>query len=64
MGLLIGDVTPAFFFSPSVVVMLSKTLNQKCRSLKFRVLVLVFPMCVLPNLKVSKLPGLIVEKLP
>lgn len=35
MGLLIEDLSSAyFFFSPSVVVLVSKTLNQKCRILK------------------------------
>lgn len=63
MGLVI-DLTPAFFFSPSVVVMLSKTLNQKYRSLKFLEYWYLFSVCVLLNLKVSKLPSLIVEKLP
>lgn len=63
MGLVI-DLTPAFFFSPSVVVMLSKTLNQKYRSLKFLEYWYLFSVCVLLNLKVSKLPSLIVEKFP
>lgn len=63
MGLVI-ELTPAFFFSPSVVVMLSKTLNQKYRSLKFLEYWYLFSVCVLLNLKVSKLPSLIVEKLP
>lgn len=63
MGLVI-DLTPAFFFSPSVVVMLSKTLNQKYRSSKFLEYWYLFSVCVLLNLKVSKLPSLIVEKLP
>lgn len=64
MGLLIGDLTPTFFFSPSVVVMLLKTLNQKCRSLKSLEYWYLFSLCVLLNLKVSKLPSLTVEKLP
>lgn len=64
MGLLIGDLTPAFFFSPSVVVVISKMLNQKCRSLKSLEYRYLFSMCVLLNLKGSKLPSLTVEKLP
>lgn len=64
MGLLIGDLTPSFFFSPSVVVMVSKTLHQKWRRLKSLGYWYLFFLCVLLNFKVSKLPGLIVEKLP
>lgn len=63
MGLLI-DLTPAFLFSPSVVVMVSKTLNQKCRRLKSLEYWYLFSLCVLLNLEVSKLPSLSVEKLP
>lgn len=49
MGLLIEDLSSAyFFFSPSVVVLVSKTLNQKCRINfeVFRLLILVFFVCV------------------
>lgn len=44
--------------------MVSKTLNQKCRRLKYLEYWYSISVCVLLNLKVSKLSSLIVEKLP
>lgn len=55
-----------FFFHHQLLLLyiISKTLNQECRNSKSLKYWCLLSMCVLLNLKLSKLPSLIVEKLP